>query len=179
MVENNENGKKEEKRVIKELRDKGYKVIAGVKIFIRLGANEGLAAIADFVYVDGNKIIFGEIKSGDHARFSQNQKAVYDGLLNGRVEFQKISHYAALGIEKNATKIGYRVGLSVFANASSRAIRQSNTLWAKAASKTTTKKVIAGAFSLLGSSAAAGAELLLYSSKPDEGSDCPMCLDRF
>ncbi len=161
-------GKAAEAKLLKELRGMGYEVAEQVylKLFPKVGVAE-ITAIADFAYLKDGVIVFGEIKDGMGAKLTPNQKVVYHALIVGeRVGFVNPQVMARIGVMPGVT---YKIGLSMFTYTNSRAMRQIGRRWVG--------RGLAGAVTILGSSAALGAELLFHSSAVGPNSDCPGCIN--
>ena len=163
---NHDAGKAAEARTIGQLRGEGRIVVEQVRLRVLTEMSSSIEAIADYAYRDGDRIIFGEVKDGTGARFSQNQKAVYSALLEGRAVITNPDVVRTLGLTANTR---YVVSLTVNAVASSRALAQ--------VGRMVGSRYVAGAVSLLGSLPVMAADLLLTSSEAGRNSDCVGCLN--
>jgi hypothetical protein len=152
--------------VVKDLMARGFDVIENVRLQVMLEGGVPIEAIADYAYREGDQIVFGEVKDGLGARFTQNQKIVYDAIVEGRVKVVNIDHRIALEILPGEK---YAASLSVHALAGSRAMRQVASRWGV--------KAIGGVLTILGSGIATAADLFLISPDLGANSDCVGCLN--
>jgi RHS repeat-associated protein len=86
-----------------------------------------VTAVADFVYWLDGKLIFLEIKYGDHAKLSEGQKLVYKAAIeSGNVSIVSADRAAKLGVGAGETlaKQGLKTTASLVASAGGRATRQ-------------------------------------------------------
>ncbi len=138
-------GKAAEALTIEAAEAAGYRVERGV--MLRIAANgEIIDAIADYAYRVGDRIVFGEVKDGVGAKFSANQKAVYEALSKGNAWIVSEAKAAALGLRAGEA-IGLNRALTITAAEGGRALAQAGRFLGVRAS---------GAFSLLIRGAASG-----------------------
>lgn len=164
---NHEAGKAAEARAIAQLRDEGRVVAEQVRLRIMTAAGGSIDAIADYAFRDDKgRLVFGEVKDGTGARLSQNQKAVYAALVEGRAIITNPGVREALGVTPG---VRYTVALTVNAVAGSRALGQ--------VARMLGSRPVVGALSILGSAPVMAADLFLHSSETARNADCVGCLN--
>ena len=170
---NNEAHEKAVDDFVKKLEAMGHKVKRGLQITVRVGG-EDVVAIADFAYLDDGELVLGEVKTGKHSRFTQNQKKAYFELLDA-VE-NKLFAMSNAGREFFGLAAGKSVprvkAITFVMTAGSRAVRQVGKRFFMKGSG----KLLTGVVTFLGSSVAFGAEMLLTPSELGLGMDCTYCM---
>ncbi|MCV2884758.1 hypothetical protein OE749_08620 [Aestuariibacter sp. AA17] len=170
LAANRNKGVALEKLTLKELRDLGIEAVEQVSIDVFGENGKPTRVVADYVAVDGKRVVFGEVKAGMHSKLSKNQLALVTDLIQdggARIRFVNPNVMSRLGLQVGGR---YATAMSMHALASGRAMRQF-------ATRVGVRTVVAGAFSALGSTAALGAEMALFSSPAGEGSDCVYCIN--
>lgn len=85
-------------KVVEALRADGYEVFREVAIRVEGPNGKTVTAIADYVYRDGNSLIFGEVKAGMHSKLSLSQRTVYSAIKKGGVKILNSRIAGALGV---------------------------------------------------------------------------------
>ncbi len=178
--ENQINGANLESETVKNLRAQGFDPVEKMKISVLDGNGKTVNAVADYAYMKDGKLVLGEVKFGDEAKLSPEQKIAYKGAIEkGRVQIVSDKKARALGLR--AGKPVAVAGVSFATKGATRVLRQA----AKIAG--IDKKLVGGSFSILGRGAklglaAAGStalmsvEAAMHSAPLGENSDCPGCL---
>ena len=153
-------------QAIQEAIDQGYQVVKNFELTVDVGGGQQVKAIADYAYVNSaNELVLGEVKTGLGAKFTGNQKILYEAALKGRVLLSNKS-LATLGLSSSK---GVTVrGLTLLASPGARVLGSAGRMWFG--------RGVAGAVTILGSAPVFAADMLLTSSPLGENSDCPGCL---
>jgi RHS repeat-associated protein len=125
-------GKREEKYVVGQLRDRGIDVLEQVKLTFKDASGKTVEGVADYVARIDDRLLVGEIKAGMFSKFSGNQKIVYSAIRTGSVRVVSSSAAERLGLAADRLLNGKTTDLAVHALEGGRAWRQATRMFPQA-----------------------------------------------